>query len=110
MEVRYYNNQPNFRQILIKASLIIAGAIVLDNLFDESMDRANYTLYYKGGKVYHGISYEDCFNERINQHERAGIIRFGDCVYDYPKTRTAALALEGKRITRDQTPYNTHHR
>jgi hypothetical protein len=105
-----YNNQASIPRSLLKLGLIIAGALVFDKLTNESDDTVNYTLYYKGKKVYHGISYEDCFQERINQHERAGIIRFDYCEYDYPKTRTTALALERKRINRDQTRYNNHHR
>jgi hypothetical protein len=104
------NSQLNQQQAVIKAGLVLAGVLLLNKIFSEPKDTVNYTLYYKGKKVYHGISYEDCFQGRIDQHERTGIIKFDDCVYDYPKTRTAALALERKRINRDQTRYNVHHR
>ena len=107
---QYNHNQPALQQFIFKAALIVAGALILDNLKGEPEDTVNYILFYKGKKVYHGISYEDCFQERINQHERAGIIKFDYCEYDCPKKRTAALALERKSINRDQTRYNTHHR
>ncbi len=104
------NNQFNQQQAAIRAGLFLAGILLLNKIFSEPKDTVNYTLYYNGKKVYHGISYEDCFQGRIDQHECAGIIKFDDCVYDHPKTRTAALALERKRINRDQTRYNIHHR
>lgn len=110
MQDLYNHNQPRWQEIAVKAGLLIVGIAALDNMLNEPIDTVNYTLYYKGKKMYHGISYEDCFNGRIDQHERAGIIPFDDCVYDFPKTRSRAMELERKRIIRDQTPYNTHHR
>lgn len=110
MNEQYNQNQSRWQEFAIKAGLLALGAVILDNLFNETQDTVNYTLYHKGKKMYHGISYEDCFDGRIDQHERAGIIPFDNCVYDLPKTRTQAMQLERKRIKRDQTPYNNHHR
>ena len=110
MQDQYKNNEQVWQQSAVKAGLIVFGIIALEKILNEPKDTVNYTLYYRGKKMYHGISYEDCFNARIDKHERAGIIPFDDCVYDYPKTRTKAMDLERKRINRDQTPYNNHHR
>jgi hypothetical protein len=110
MQEEYDQNQSPWQEFAVKVGLFVLGVAVLDNLFNEHQDTVNYTLYHKGRKMYHGISYEDCFDERIDQHERAGIIPFDDCVYDHPKNRTKAMQLERKRIQRDQTPYNNHHR
>jgi hypothetical protein len=103
-------NQVNWQQFLFKATVFTLGVVVLDDFFSEPKDTINYTLYRKGKKIYHGIAYEDRLDARLYEHECAGIIPFDNCIYDHPKTRTQALALERKRIYRDQTPYNCHHK
>jgi hypothetical protein len=110
MEQQYNGNQAYLQQLLIKVGLIAFGVMALDNLLNEPSDTVNYILYYKGKKMYHGIAYEDCLDKRIYSHEYEGIIPFDDCVYDHPKTRTKAKELEHRRIRRDQTAYNSHHR
>ena len=73
MEQQYNRNQPiTLQQVLIKAGLFALGVAVLDNFLAEPEDTVNYILYYKGKRMYHGISYEDCFDGRIDQHERGG--------------------------------------
>ncbi|MGF7079602.1 hypothetical protein [Mucilaginibacter sp. UYCu711] len=110
MQEQYNQNQTRWQEFAVKASLLMLGVAVLDSLLNEPHDTVNYILFYKGKKMYHGISYEDCFDGRIDQYERAGIIPFDDFVYDYPKTRAKAMELECRRINRDQTPHNNHHR
>ena len=48
-------------------------------------------------------------DSRLNEHQNSGK-KFDHCIYDDPKPRSTAQLLEKKRIRRDQTKYNIHHR
>lgn len=108
MVVFNQSNQYGARQSLIKIGFVIAGIAVLNRILDEENDTVNYSLKYKGLKVYHGIAHSDRLDARLIEHECQGKV-FDECIYDKAKPREVALGLELKRIQRDQTKYNIHH-
>ncbi|WP_136465210.1 hypothetical protein [Flagellimonas onchidii] len=71
----------------------------LATFFGSPNDTVNYTHYYKGKRVYEGITYADRFKKRMAEHRRSGKL-FTRVVKDKPKPRIEALKLEKENIIR----------
>jgi hypothetical protein len=97
-----------FGKLLAIFGGIYVGAAILDSLTGEEHDTVNYTLWYKGKKVYHGICYADRLEARINEHFSSGK-KFDNYTCGSSKPRSRALNLERKKIYRDIPRYNIHH-
>ena len=95
--------------LLLGIGIAYLTAKFLDSFLEpEEKDTVNYTLYRRRRVVYHGITYEDRLDHRLNEHERAGK-KFTLCVHDDPRTRSNALDVEERRIRRDNPKYNVQH-
>ena len=103
------NQSPGLGKLLVGVGGVALGIAILDSIFGDKNDTVNYTLMYRGRKVYHGVVYEDRLDTRLYEHECAGK-KFDNCIYDDTKPRAEALKIERKRIRRDKTKYNIHHR
>ena len=103
------NQSPSLGTLLLRAGGVLLGIAVLDSILSNKNNTVNYVLKDRGRKVYHGVVFEDRLDTRIYEHECSGK-KFDECVYDDPKPREEALRLEKKRIKRDRTKYNVHHR
>ncbi|MBV7268116.1 hypothetical protein [Winogradskyella luteola] len=66
-------------------------------LFGSPDNTINYTHFYKGKRVYEGITYADRFQKRMTEHRKNGKI-FSRVIKDNPKPRIEALKLEKERI------------
>ena len=64
-------------------------------IFGSPNDTVNYTHYFKGKRVYEGITYTDRFKKRMAEHKASGKL-FTRVVIDKP--RIEALKLEKERI------------
>ncbi len=104
---QFLQDKTPFERLLILGGAIWLGAKVLDAITTPH-DTVNYALYRKKRLVYHGVTYEDRLDMRLDEHEGCGKV-FDDCVYDDAKPRRQALSLERKRIRRDKPVYNKHH-
>lgn len=77
-------------------------------LFGSNNDTVNYRLLKNGQLVYHGITYEDRFVRRGQEHINKGL-KFDKVLKDKPKSRLDALLLERKRIKKHRPIYNVQH-
>ena len=97
-----------FGKLLAILGGIYVGAKILDGFSGEEHDTINYTLWYRGKKVYHGVCYIDRLEARINEHALSGK-KFDKYTYGTAKPRSRALNVERKKIYRDIPKYNIHH-
>ena len=73
------------------------GGYAFASIFGSLNDTVNYTHYFKGKRVYEGITYADRFKKRMAEHKASGKL-FTRVVIDTPKPRIEALKLEKERI------------
>lgn len=69
----------------------------LATIFGTPNDTVNYTHYYKGKRVYEGVTYSDRFKKRMAEHRAKGK-NFNRVLKDHPKPRVEAIKLERERI------------
>lgn len=67
------------------------------SIFGSPNDTVNYSHYFKGKRVYEGITYEDRFEMRMKEHKRNGK-RFTKVIKGFAKPRIEALKIEKERI------------
>ncbi len=84
------------------------GGYGLACLLGSPNDTVNYTHYYKGKRVYEGITYEGRFDTRMAEHKASGKT-FTRIVIDAPKPRMEALRLEKERILKYRPINNIQH-
>lgn len=80
----------------------------LATIFGSPNDTVNYTHYFKGKRVYEGITYSDRFKNRMSEHKANGK-QFTRVVKDGPKPRVEALELERERIKTFRPINNIQH-
>jgi len=80
----------------------------LASIFGSPNDTVNYTHYYKGKRVYEGITYSDRFKDRMSEHKTNGKL-FTKVIKDLPKPRCEALKLEKERIIKYRPINNIIH-
>jgi hypothetical protein len=73
------------------------GGYSFASIFGSPNDTVNYSHYFKGKRVYEGITYEDRFENRMKEHKRNGK-RFTKVIKDSAKPRIEALKIEKERI------------
>lgn len=103
------SNSPKFATILLRAGLVFAGIIILNEILNVKNDTVNYKLRHRGRIVYHGICYENMLDARMVEHDCSDK-RFDEIIYDDAKPRETAARLERKSIRRDRPKYNNHHK
>lgn len=103
------NKEPNSIWHTLKGVLVggISG-YGLATIFGSPNDTVNYTHYFKGKRVYEGITYSDRFNKRMAEHKADGKL-FSRVVKDAPKPRIEALKLEKERIKTFRPINNIQH-
>jgi len=101
-------NQRTPLQIFVGRAVLLAAAYAVIDAIINPADTVNYELRHKKRVVYRGITYEDRFDKRMDEHEASDKV-FDDCIYDDAKARHRAIKLEKKLIKRDQPKYNIHH-
>ncbi len=90
---------------------ILLGGIsgyTLSSILGSPNNTINYTHYFKGKRVYEGITYADRFKKRMAEHKADGKL-FTWVVKDAPKPRVDALMLEKKRIKAFNPINNIQH-
>lgn len=87
---------------------LLVGNYLTKQLFGEPKDTVNYTLIYKGRRVYEGICYHDRKQMRRIEHLVSGK-KFSSVKFDSPKERTRALNIERMRIRKYKPIYNVQH-
>jgi hypothetical protein len=84
--------------IFIKGLLLGGlGGYSFATIFGSPNDTVNYSHYFKGKRVYEGITHSDRFKKRMTEHRVNGKL-FTKVIKDSPKPRSEALKLEKKRI------------
>jgi hypothetical protein len=92
------NKEPISIAIFIKGLLLGGlGGYSFATIFGSPNDTVNYSHYFKGKRVYEGITYEDRFEKRMKEHKRNGK-RFTKVIKDSAKPRIEALKIEKERI------------
>jgi len=109
IEQNLQNKEPNNLWLTLKG--ILVGGISgygLATIFGSPNDTVNYTHYYKGKRVYEGITYSNRFKKRMTEHKNNGKL-FSRVVKDLPKPRIEALKLEKERIIKYKPVNNIVH-
>jgi hypothetical protein len=92
------NKEPISIAIFIKGLLLGGlGGYSFATIFGSPNDTVNYSHYFKGKRVYEGITYEERFEKRMKEHKRNGK-RFTKVIKDSAKPRIEALKIEKERI------------
>jgi len=98
------NFWPTFKGALIGG----IGGYGLTNIIGSPNNTVNYTLFYRGKRVYEGITYEKRFDTRMSEHKANGK-KFNHSIKDTPKPRVDAENLEKKRIIKYKPVDNIQH-
>lgn len=84
------------------------GGLGFACLLGSPDDTVNYIHYYKGKRMYDGITYADRFETRMVEHKANGKV-FTRVVKDIPKPRVEALKIEKERISKYKPINNIQH-
>lgn len=71
-------------------------------------DTINYTHFYRGKRVYEGITYTDRFDKRMKEHKMNGK-SFTSVIKSRPRPRVEAIRVEKDRILKFRPTNNIQH-
>ena len=97
-----------WKYLLGGGTLGLVSGYGLANAFGSPNNTVNYTHFYRGKRVYEGVTYADRFEKRMSEHKANGKV-FTSVIKDHPKPRVEALKLEKERIIRFNPVNNIQH-